>query len=78
VIILNERHLKRLVPLYLQYYHEDRTHLGLGKDTPVRRASCDVGIAKWKQDHLVAATRRAPSPLRGSGLSHLWPRTATV
>ena len=30
VIILNERHLKRLMSAYLLYYHEDRTHLGLG------------------------------------------------
>jgi len=33
VIILNERHLKRLMSSYLLYYHEDRTHLGLAKDT---------------------------------------------
>jgi transposase InsO family protein len=26
VIILNERHLKRLMSSYLLYYHEDRTH----------------------------------------------------
>ena len=32
VIILNERHLKRLLSSYLLYYHEDRTHLGLAKD----------------------------------------------
>jgi hypothetical protein len=34
VIALNERHLKRLLRLleeYVRYYHEDRTHLGLGK-----------------------------------------------
>jgi transposase InsO family protein len=34
VIVLNERHLKRLMAQYVRYYHEDRTHLGLGKDTP--------------------------------------------
>lgn len=28
VIILNERHLKRLMAEYVRYYHEDRTHLG--------------------------------------------------
>jgi transposase InsO family protein len=33
VIILNERHLKRLMSSYLLYYHEDRTHLGLAKDS---------------------------------------------
>src|SRR5204863_7599744 len=37
VIILNERHLKRLMSAYLHYYHEDRTHLGLSKDTPAGR-----------------------------------------
>jgi transposase InsO family protein len=37
VIILNERHLKRLMSAYLLYYHEDRTHLGLAKDTPAGR-----------------------------------------
>jgi transposase InsO family protein len=42
VIILNERHLKRLMSLYLLYYHEDRTHLGLGKDTPVGRVATSV------------------------------------
>ena len=34
VIVLNERHLRRLLKDYVRYYHEDRTHLGLGKDTP--------------------------------------------
>ena len=37
VIVLNEGHLKRLLREYIRYYHEDRTHLGLAKDTPVGR-----------------------------------------
>ena len=37
VIAVNERHLKRLLSEYVRYYHEDRTHLGLGKGTPNRR-----------------------------------------
>ena len=37
VIVLNEAHLRRLVRGYIRYYHEDRTHDGLGKDTPNRR-----------------------------------------
>jgi len=37
VIILGEAHLRRLVREYINYYHEDRTHNGLGKDTPDRR-----------------------------------------
>jgi transposase InsO family protein len=34
VVVLSERHLVRLVRLYIRYYHEDRCHLGLDKDTP--------------------------------------------
>ena len=37
VIVLNERHLKRLINEYLNYYHDDRTHLGLDKETPAGR-----------------------------------------
>jgi transposase InsO family protein len=49
VILLNERHLKRLMRDYVRYFHEDRTHLGLAKETPAGRlresnpsASCGV------------------------------------
>jgi transposase InsO family protein len=38
VIVFNERHLKRLLADYVRYYHEDRTHLGLEKQTPGRRS----------------------------------------
>jgi transposase InsO family protein len=37
VIVLNEQHLKRLMREYLRYYHDDRTHLGLEKETPSDR-----------------------------------------
>jgi transposase InsO family protein len=37
VIVLNERHLKRLMNGYIRYYHDDRTHLGLDKQTPAGR-----------------------------------------
>lgn len=38
VVVLGEKHAVRLARLYIDYFHEDRTHLGLGKDTPDRRA----------------------------------------
>ena len=46
VIAINEGHLKRLVAEYIRYYHEDRTHLGLEKETPgVRiRAAAAGGV----------------------------------
>jgi transposase InsO family protein len=37
VIVLNERHLKRLLNDYVRYYHDDRTHLSLAKETPLAR-----------------------------------------
>ena len=38
VVIFAERHLVRLVRSYISYYHADRCHLGLAKDTPNARA----------------------------------------
>jgi putative transposase len=37
VIVLNERHLRRLLSRYLLYYHRTRTHLSLAKDAPTPR-----------------------------------------
>jgi hypothetical protein len=34
VIILNERHLRRVLSSYFRYHHDTRTHLSLGKDCP--------------------------------------------
>ena len=34
VIPLDEDHLRSLIKEFLNYYHLDRTHLGLGKDCP--------------------------------------------
>ena len=46
VIVLNQRHLRRLLKEYVRYYHEDRTHLGLGKDTPDGRVAASVPPAR--------------------------------
>jgi len=37
VVVFNEAHLHRLLTEYVAYYHDDRTHLGLEKDTPIGR-----------------------------------------
>jgi len=39
VIVVNDRHLKRLMNEYVRYYHEDRTHITLAKGTPSGRNS---------------------------------------
>jgi putative transposase len=50
VVVLNERHLKRLMGEYVRYYQEDRTHLGLAKDTPVGRpVEIQSGVARTIQ-----------------------------
>ncbi len=45
VIVLNERHLYRILVLYFHYYHRSRTHLSLDKDAPNERPvqSADTG-----------------------------------
>jgi transposase InsO family protein len=37
VIVLNERHLRQLIGSFVAYYNADRTHLGVGKDSPSGR-----------------------------------------
>jgi len=38
VVVLGERHLRRIMRLYVSYYHGARTHLALEKDTPEPRS----------------------------------------
>lgn len=45
VIVLNERHCKRLMTEYVRYYHDDRPHLGLNKQTPAGRRAAKGPIA---------------------------------
>lgn len=54
VIVLNERHLKRLMHDYVRYYHEDRTHLTLEKETPSGR---DVACNPDMSNKVIAMTR---------------------
>ena len=37
VVIFNERHLRRVLSSYVDYYHRSRTHLSLDKDCPHSR-----------------------------------------
>ena len=54
VIVFNEAHLRRLVREYLRYYHEDRIHDALHKDTPEPRL---VEQRKSAQSRVVALPR---------------------
>jgi putative transposase len=37
VVVLNQKHLKQILTSYFEYYHNDRTHCSLDKDTPLVR-----------------------------------------
>ena len=43
VVVLNQRHLRKMLKNYLTYYHRSRTHLGLAKDAPEPRAIMKQG-----------------------------------
>jgi putative transposase len=60
VIALNERHLLRILGEYIRYYHQDRIHDSLEKDTPDGRA------VEMKP----AVTARVASMPRLGGLQH--------
>ena len=38
LIVLNERHLRRILRSYFTYYHDARTHLSLAKQCPMPRS----------------------------------------
>ncbi len=41
VIVIGERHLRRILASYFDYYHRSRTHLSLAKDSPETRVKQD-------------------------------------
>jgi len=43
VIVFGERHLRHVLRSYQQYYNGTRTHLALGKDSPLTRPVQTVG-----------------------------------
>ncbi len=64
VIVLNERHLKRILRSYLEYYHDSRTHLSLNRNSPNKR-----DVEPREQGRVVAI------PMVG-GLHHRYRRAA--
>jgi transposase InsO family protein len=52
IIGVNERQLRRVIRSYVDYYHRDRTHLGLEKDAPEERC-----VEQWETGEVVAIPR---------------------
>ena len=65
VVVLNERHLRRILREYLSYYHTCRTHLSLNKDPPESRP-----VEPTRMGNIVATPRVG-------GLHHRYARVAT-
>jgi len=68
VVVFNENHLRKILRSYFAYYHEDRTHLGLEKDTPLERP---VTNRASSHDNVVALPR-----LGGLHHRHEWSAAA--
>ena len=68
VIVLNERHLQRLMNEYVHYYHEDRTHLALEKGHALRSSSGERPRERLSGS-VHAQARRPTSSLRFGCLS---------
>jgi hypothetical protein len=49
VVIFGKAHLRRVLSLYAVYYNQTRTHLGLAKDAPLRRAVQDPDPSSPRQ-----------------------------
>jgi putative transposase len=64
MIVLGERHLRRLLTAYVTYYHGARTHLALEKDAPMTRR-----VQTPTEGHMVAF-------LEVGGLHHRYERRA--
>jgi len=54
VIVLNERHLQKILSSYFEYYNQDRTHCGLDKDVPTER----LIQSKPSSDSMIIKTSR--------------------
>ena len=61
VIVLNEAHLRGLLDSFIDHYNQDRTHLGVGKDSPLGRPV---------EHRLAGSTSNVVSLPRVGGLHH--------
>jgi len=53
-IVINEKHLRRVLRDYFKYYHGSRTHLGLEKDCPEPRAVEPADLGSIRSAPMVA------------------------
>ncbi|MBL6991098.1 MAG: transposase [Bacteriovoracaceae bacterium] len=54
IIVMGESHLQRLLISYFDYYHNDRTHMGISKDSPCSR---ETSRRKSEKDNVVSINK---------------------
>jgi len=63
-VIFNERHLRRVLSSYIDYYHRSRTHLSLDQDCPDPRPTSDAEAERsspsGKSPACITATNVSP------------------
>src|SRR6476660_860187 len=64
VVVLGERHLRRILTAYFAYYHRTRTHLSLEKDAPDGRHIEPPSLGRGPRD---SRSRWPASPLHPAG-----------
>jgi len=69
VLVLGQRHLRRLMKNYLNYYHRSRTHLALAKDTPEPRAIMRRGESGGQDGHAEPVSHRSQAQATFPGLA---------
>ena len=67
LVIFHERHLRRVLPFYVDYYRGTRTHLSLDKDCPysrpIQHRSLGRVVAIQKSVACITATNVSPLEL---------------
>ena len=64
IVVFGERHLGHVLSCYMEYYDVARTHLSLGKDTPIHRALQAVDASKYDPFSAVCITNTHGFDLR--------------
>jgi hypothetical protein len=70
--VFNKYHLKRLMNEHVRYYHDDRTHLSLDKDSG--RPEGREGYARPCEGGFNTKAQQSASPIRPRRLKVIWAR----
>ena len=73
MIVFHESSLRRTLSCYFQYYHQSRTHLSLGKDSPEPRS-----IQPPEMGRVVAVPQVGGLTARYSGARPTWRRSYSI